>query len=401
MDKNNGSMEEYFCDMHIHVGGTLSGKPVKITASRSMTLTRILEEASERKGMDVIGIIDAHSPEVQEELRGLIQRGEAEEHPMGGVMYKQTMLILGCEVEIKEEGRGEAHFLCYLPDLEKMSMLTGWLAQRCKNVTLSSQRIRTHLRELQNVMAEWGGVIVPAHIFTPHKGLYGSCTDSLAEVADPALIPAVELGLSANTEMADRLQELHDKTFLTNSDAHSLAKIGREYQRMAMKDRSFAEWRLALERKEGRGVRINYGLHPQLGKYHQTACQSCQSLLPADPEGRCPQCGFKRVVRGVSSRIEQLADAPPGIHPPFRPPYVEQVPLEFIPGVGPKLKEKLYQHFGTEMSILHRTSFDELAHVTGERVAELIVQAREGRLAMKAGGAGTYGKIIASPRDKA
>ncbi|USG63604.1 endonuclease Q family protein [Brevibacillus ruminantium] len=400
MELSNQKLSDFFCDLHIHVGGTMTGKPVKITASRSMTLTCILEEASERKGMDMIGIIDAHSPEVQEELQLLMQKGEVTPHTDGGVLYKQTMLILGCEVEIKEENRGEAHFLCYLPDLARMREFTHWLSQRCKNVQLSSQRIRTTLRELQEAVAAWDGVIIPAHIFTPHKGLYGSCTDSLAEVADPAMIHAVELGLSANTEMADRLSELHDKTFLTNSDAHSLAKIGREYQMITMRERSFQEWVMALKREAGRGVKVNYGLHPQLGKYHQTACQSCQSLLPADPEGRCPQCGFKRVVRGVSARIEQLADLPPGDHPAYRPPYVEQVPLEFIPGVGPKLKEKLYQKFGTEMSVLHRTSQNELAAIAGERIAGMIVLAREGKLEVKAGGAGTYGKVL-EPKDKA
>ncbi|MEK4340515.1 endonuclease Q family protein [Brevibacillus sp. FSL L8-0520] len=401
MAKNKQSaLPEFFCDMHIHVGGTWTGKPVKITASRQMTLTRILEEASERKGMDMIGIIDAHSPEVQEELQHLIDQGHAAEHKDGGVLYKQTMLILGCEVEIKETARGEAHFLCYLPDLARMRLFTKWLSQRCKNVQLSSQRIRTTLRELQQVIADWGGVVVPAHIFTPHKGLYGSCTDSLAELIDPSLIYAVELGLSANTEMADRLLELHEKTFLTNSDAHSLAKIGREYQSIALGERSFLEWVKALRREEGRGVSVNYGLHPQLGKYHQTACQSCQSTQPANEQGRCPQCGFKRVVRGVYDRIAQLADAPAGVHPPFRPPYIEQVPLEFIPGVGPKLREKLYERFGTEMSILHRTRQEELASITGDRIAELIVLAREGRLVVKAGGAGTYGKILPLREDK-
>lgn len=358
-----------------------------------MTLTRILEESSERKGMDVIGIIDAHVPEVQAELEALILQGAAVPHPDGGILYKQTMLILGCEVEIKEEGRGEAHFLCYLPDLRRMRQFTAWLNARTRNVNLSSQRAAASLRDLQSVTDSLDGTVVPAHIFTPHKGLYGSCTDSLAEVADAGLIAAVELGLSANTEMADRLRELHDKTFLTNSDAHSLGKIGREYQVIAMRERCFAEWRKALLRQEGRGVVVNYGLHPRLGKYHQTACQNCQSLQPADETGRCPQCGFKRVVRGVSNRIQQLADLPAGVHPAHRPPYVEQVPLEFIPGLGPKGREKLYQAFGTEMNILHRTGESDLAQVVGEKTARTIILAREGALSIEAGRAGVYGRI--------
>ncbi|MFD2371855.1 endonuclease Q family protein [Brevibacillus sp. GCM10020057] len=387
-------LHEYFCDMHIHIGGTRTGKPVKITASRQMTLTRILEEASERKGMDVVGIIDAHSPEVQEELIDLLESGAAIEHADGGILYKETMLILGCEVEIKEGERGEAHFLAYMPTLREMRSFTEWLSARCKNVTLSSQRIHASFKELQSCVEELGGLLIPAHIFTPHKGLYGSCADSLADVLDPAKIIAVELGLSANTEMADQLSELRDKTFLTNSDAHSLGKIGREYQVMRMKERSYKEWEKALRRQEGRRVTVNYGLQPQLGKYHLTACQNCQSLLPADASGRCPECGHKRVVRGVAARIEQLADLPKGQHPVHRPPYVEQVPLEFIPGVGPRLLQKLYASFGTQMNVLHRVGYEELAAVAGEKIASLIEKARTGALAVEAGGAGTYGRIV-------
>jgi len=383
----------FFADMHIHIGGTRSGKPVKITASRQMTLSLILEEASERKGIEMIGIIDAHSPEVQEELQELMDRKWATAHPDGGIRYKRTTLILGCEVEIKETERGEAHFLCYLPSLSEMRQFTRWLAERCKNVHLSSQRIAASLRELQACVAELGGVIIPAHIFTPHKGLYGSCTDRIADVADPSLIWAVELGLSANTRMADRISELHSRTFLTNSDAHSLAKIGREYQAIRMAEPSFKEWELALRREAGREVAVNYGLHPRLGKYHQTTCQSCQSPLPQEGDGRCPHCGYKAVVRGVSERVNQLADLPEGIHPEHRPPYVEQIPLEFIPGLGPKTREKLYQVFGTEMNVLHRTTQEELSRVIGEKLASAILLARSGELEITAGGAGTYGKV--------
>ncbi|MGM0711801.1 endonuclease Q family protein [Brevibacillus parabrevis] len=389
-------MHNYFCDMHIHIGGTWTGKPVKITASRQMTLTKILEEASEKKGMDVIGIIDSHSPEVQDELLSLLEAGVAMEHEHGGILYKGTMLILGCELEIKEPGRGEAHFLVYLPTLCAMQEWTRWLSQRCKNVQLSSQRVSARLRELQEWVEHLGGLLIPAHIFTPHKGLYGSCTDHLADVLDPTLVHAVELGLSANTDMADRLSELHTKTFLTNSDAHSLGKIGREYQSIRMAERSFAEWEKAIRRQDGRAVAVNYGLHPQLGKYHQTACQGCQSLLPADAAGRCPECGHKRIVRGVAARIDELADREAGAHPPFRPPYIEQFPLEFIPGIGPKLLEKLYQAFGTQMNVVHRATEDELAKVVGEKIAKLIVAGRDGSLNVQKGGAGTYGKVILS-----
>ncbi|TPG73349.1 TIGR00375 family protein [Brevibacillus laterosporus] len=383
-----------FADLHIHIGGTMSGKAVKITASRKMTLQSILEEASERKGMEIIGVIDAHAPEVQAELQELIDRKIAVAHPDGGIHYKRTMLLLGCELEIKEPDRGEAHFLCYMPDLRRMRLFTEWLAVRCKNVHLSSQRVYTRLRELQNFVYQHDGLMIPAHIFTPHKGLYGSCTDHLSEVADPTFIYAVELGLSANTDMADRLQELHEKTFITNSDAHSLVKIGREYQVILQKEPSYQEWVMAMRREKQRRVECNYGLSPQLGKYHQTACQGCGSMERENDVGRCPACGYKRMVRGVSQRIEQLADIPVGVHPPHRPPYVEQIPLEFLPGVGPKLRQKMYEQIGTEMDVLHRADEETLRRILGEKVTSLILKARRGELLIQAGRAGIYGKVI-------
>lgn len=388
-------MFTYFCDLHIHIGGTKSGKPVKITASRNMTLSRILEEASVRKGMDVIGIIDSHVPEVQEELLELLERGLAQPLEGGGIRYKNTTLLLGSEVEIKEKERGEAHFLCYVRDVEVLGQWTAWLAERCKNIHLSSQRIASSVCELQQVVHSLGGVLIPAHIFTPHKGLYGNCTDRMADVLDPACVLAVELGLSANTEMADRISELHDKTFLTNSDAHSLAKIAREYQAIQMASPTYDEWVLALKRADGRRVLVNYGLLPELGKYHRTVCQLCREPLPAYSAQRCPRCGFKSVVRGVEDRVSALADTPVGQHPPHRPPYVEQIPLEFVPGVGPRTREKLYEAFGTEMNILHRVPETDLADVAGEKVAAMLTRARMGFVSVSAGGAGTYGKIQA------
>lgn len=387
------TLTPYFSDLHIHIGATKSGKPVKITASRNMTLTSILEEASERKGIEMIGIVDAHVPEVIEELEGLLEKGYAAELADGGIRYKNTTLILGSEVEVKEEERGEAHFLCYVPYLARMREFTGWLSKRCKNIALSSQRIATNLRELQRVTEELDGTMIPAHVFTPHKGMYGNCTNHMAEILDPAKVFAVELGLSANTDMADCLSELQNKTFLTNSDAHSLPKIGREYQQIAMAGPSFREWMMALKRENGRQVIVNYGLLPRLGKYHQTTCQSCQQPLEQTLDGKCPHCGLNAVVRGVEERIRELADLPKGQHPAHRPPYVEQIPLEFIPGLGPKMRGKLFAAFGTEMNILHRADFESLSNVVGEKLARTITLAREGKLSVKTGGAGIYGRI--------
>ena len=101
-------------------------------------------------------------------------------------------------------------------------------------------------------------------------------------------------------------------------------------------------------------------------------------------------CGHNKFVKGVADRIAELSEASETV--PERPPYIYQIPLEFIPGLGPKLREKLLNHFGTEMAILHEVSFDHLKEVVPEKIAKLIVAARTGQLKLEAGGGGKYGR---------
>jgi uncharacterized protein (TIGR00375 family) len=254
-------MNRYYADLHIHIGQTASGKPVKITASRTLTLENILIEASEHKGIDIVGVIDCHVPEVLLTLNKLVEIGECIELEDGGIRFHNTTLILGSELEIYDEAcKGPIHVLAFMPTLEKMQEFSTWLHTRLTNITLSSQRIYEKGRTLQQVVKKLGGLFIPAHIFTPHKSLYGSgVTSSLEEVFDYNLIDAVELGLSSDTKMADQIAELHNYTFLTNSDAHSLSKIGREYQKLVLQEPSFLELKKALTKEGGRGIQANYG----------------------------------------------------------------------------------------------------------------------------------------------
>jgi PHP family Zn ribbon phosphoesterase len=70
------------------------------------------------------------------------------------------------------------------------------------------------------------------------------------------------------------------------------------------------------------------------------------------------------------------------------------VPLDFIPGVGPKTIGKLRNVFQTEMNILHEATFEQLQQVVGEKVALLIIKARSGKLSFHAGGGGKFGRIV-------
>ncbi|MCD7033280.1 endonuclease Q family protein [Metabacillus sp. GX 13764] len=385
-------MKEYYADLHVHIGSTETGKAVKITASKTLTLKNILIEASDSKGIDIVGIIDSHVPEVQSELRALIDSKEAAELPEGGVRYRNTTLLLGTELEIYDPFcKGPLHVLAFFPYLENMERFSEWLKGCLKNINLSSQRVYVHGKVLQEQVKKENGLFIPAHIFTPHRSVYGSGVEkSIKEVFEPKLIDAVELGLSSNTEMADGIAELHGYSFVSNSDAHSLPKMAREYQKLQLKSASFEELKKALKNEGGRRILANYGLNPFLGKYYLTTCEGCGIERPK-PDGPCPNCGKTRITKGVSTRIAELSDA--AGKKPERPPYIHQVPLQFIPGIGPKTLTKLKEAFGTEMTILHHTEGSQLSEIIPQKTADLILAARNGTLALKAGGGGIYGKV--------
>ncbi len=383
---------DYYTDLHIHIGRTMSGRAVKITGSKTLTLSRILEMASAKKGLDIIGIIDCHSPEVLAEMTMMIQRGELEELTEGGLRFQETTLIPGSEIEIYDSNcQGPIHVLAYFPTIEVMADFSNWMKGFMKNIHLSSQRIYCDGRVLQQKVRELGGLFIPAHVFTPFKSLFGrGVHNSLTEVFDPQLIDAIELGLSSDTSMVKNIREIQQYTFVTNSDAHSLVKIAREYQKLRLKAANFNELKMALHEQEGRAVVANYGLNPLLGKYHQTVCAKCGEQLN-DEDTICKSCGSSQIVKGVASRIIELSD--PDSAERERPPYIHQVPLDFIPGLGPKMMDRLIRAFGTEMAILHLITTEQLAEIVPLKIAKMIDLARTGQLNIAVGGGGVYGKV--------
>lgn len=360
-----------------------------------MTFYNIAKEASERKGIGMVGIIDAHAPSVQEEIEAYIAKEEMYELPGGGLKYGNTTVMLGCELEVKDPGYGAAHLLAYFPNLPVMKEFTAWLKTAMKNVDLSSQRIYKQAGEVQEKVEELGGLLLAAHAFTPFKSVYGSCSRRIGDILDVSKLAGVELGLSSDSEMADYISELHDKTFVSNSDAHSLGKIGREYNLFAMGEPTFEELKKVLWRQEGRGVLTNYGLNPRLGKYHRTFCKQCESLLDENEmvPDQCIYCGSPKIVRGVMDRILDIADQEESKSPSHRAPYIYQIPLEFFPGLGSKKLKKLLEACGTEMVILHQAPREQLLEAVDEGIADLILAAREGSLQLVTGGGGVYGKV--------
>ena len=395
-------MYEIFADLHVHIGRSENGKPIKITAARSLNFANIAKECADRKGINVVGIIDCASPYVIEDVENFLKTGDAYELKDGGIIYKDKVcILLGSEVETSEKGRngkkGSAHNICFFPYLNDIKGFSKELSTHLKNITLSTQRTDLSGYELIDIVEKYNGILIPAHIFTPHKSYYGNCTDRIKDIFKEKYekVFAVELGLSSDTYLADMISELEDKTFLTNSDAHSLPKIAREYNKIQVEDISFKEIVKALKREDGRKVISNYGLDPKLGKYHRTYCDDCEKTIETkEPVDECPYCKSKNVTFGVFDRIELIKDKKDSISPNHRPPYIYQIPLGFIPGVGGKTITNLLNAFETEMNILHRLSKDDIEAVVGSKIAETIEKARKGECKVQSGGGGNYGKVV-------
>lgn len=394
-------MYEIFADLHVHIGRSENNKPIKITAARSLNFANIAKECADRKGINVVGIIDCASPYVIEDIENFLKTGEAYEIADGGIIYKDKVcIILGSEIEtseINEQGKtGSAHNLCYFPTLNDIKAFSNEMSHHIKNITLSSQRADISAYELIDIVEKYNGILIPAHAFTPHKSFYGNCTDRLEKIFKEKYnrILAIELGLSSDTFLADKISELETKTFLTNSDAHSLPKIAREYNKILVNDISFKEFLKAIKNEDGRKIIANYGLDPKLGKYHRTFCEKCGKNVAGEaPVTVCHDCDSKNITMGVFDRIEIIKDKPDTKSPENRPPYIYQIPLTFIPGIGKKSMDKLLDTFQNEMNILHKLSFDDINSVVGEKVANNIISAREGKIKIVEGGGGVYGKV--------
>lgn len=393
-------MKQFFADFHVHIGRTTEGKAVKITASRKLTFSAVIEECSLRKGIDIVGIVDCASPGVIRDMERMIDSGELMELPQGGFIHRNRVTVIaGAEVECVEEQGGISHHIGYFPHLRQIKEFSRIMRQYIKNIELSSQSCGVPASELLEVIKATGGIHVPAHAFTPHKSVYGRTTRRLTELFSEALyadIWALELGLSADTNIADLIGELASITFLSNSDAHSAAKIGREYNILEMEEATFQEMVLAFRRVSGRKVTANFGLDPRLGRYHRSFCSHCQGVaVSLPPVTRCGSCGKSSgsFVPGVLDRAVQIADWQEPRHPEHRPPYHYQIPLGFVPGLSSQVMGRLLARFGSEMAVLHTAGKKELQETVGWSLASDIMLAREGRLLLSSGGGGRHGKV--------
>ena len=370
-------------DFHIH-------SCFSMASSKDMLIKNISPKAK-LKGLGLLGTGDAFHPGWLDIVE------ESTTYSGDGIYSREDMdFVLTTEVE----GKNKIHHLIIIPDIDIARELSEKLPSKNKAI---DGRPKTNLNgiELFELVKQYGCLIGPAHAFTPWTGMYksfDSIYDCYGKKAD-----FVELGLSADTFMADCVGELKDFTFLTNSDAHSPwpHRLGREFNQIELKDISFSSIEHAIKHSN---IKANYGLFPNLGKYHMTACTKCFKLV--DPQDaklqrmKC-ECGG-RIKKGVDYRISEIADFKKPQSPNFRPPYVHLMPLaELIStvcdkGVTTKTVQgkwqKLIDHFGDEINVLIDAPIEEIEKIDSD-VSQIINSFRNKSINVIPGGGGKYGEI--------
>jgi len=405
---------KFYADMHVH-------SRYSRATSRNCDLLE-LARAAARKGLRVIGTGDFTHPEwfadIREQLQpaepGLFRLTEAmlrhlppeEQEPAGAVRF-----ILQVEISTiyKKDGRTrKVHHVVYAPSLEAADRFRREL-DRIGNIASDGRPIlgldSRHLLELV-LESDEASYLVPAHIWTPwfsvlgDKSGFNSIEECYGDLADH--IFAVETGLSSDPPMNWRVSSLDRFRLVSNSDAHSPAKLGREACVFACQVDYFA-MRRALQTGQGYAGTIEF--FPEEGKYHFDGHRKCNICLSPQEtrqyEGRCPVCG-KPLTVGVMHRVEALADRPPGSRPESAAPFRSFIPLDEIiaevEGVGSQsrrvadLREAILHRVGAELFVLAEAPLDEIARLS-PMVAEGIRRMRAGEVIRYPGYDGQYGLI--------
>lgn len=390
--------------------------------SQAMNLPNLALWAA-KKGIKVIGTGDFTHPEWFKEILEFLEEAEPGLFKLKD-KYKpqepthdpgQMRFLLSGEVSLIYNKGGRVrrvHHLIFSPSREVAGHFNQALS-RVGNIHSDGRPIlgldsKLFLKMLLDASPEC--VLIPAHIWTPHFGIFGSASgyDSLEECFDElaAEVFAVETGLSSNPPMNWRIPFLDDRTIMSSSDAHSLRKIGRE---ATIFDTSFS-YRHIMEalRRRNESLVGTIEFYPEEGKYHYDGHRSCNvSWSPEETRahrGSCSVCG-RPVTVGVVARVEALAakDRPSGFKPPVAKPYYSLIPLEELiaealdVGVGSRMVEKLYEEalrkLGSELTILLETPSTELGAALPPLVAEAIRRVRDGEVEVTPGYDGEYGKI--------
>ena len=374
-----------------------------------------------KKGISLIGTGDFTHPVWREELKErLVSEGnglyrlrdayvkeESRKFPGEG-----TRFVVSGEISsiYKKNGKTrKVHNVILLPGLEAADAMAQRL-EKIGNIHSDGRPILgldSHdlLEMMLDVCPE--GILIPAHIWTPHFSVLGAKSgfDSVEECFEELApyIHALETGLSSDPAMNWRISKLDRYHLVSNSDAHSSSKLGREANLLDI-DCSYEGLYRAIQTGEGLEGTVEF--FPEEGKYHFDGHRKCGvSLSPVEAErlgGICPVCG-KKLTMGVDHRVEQLADRAEGFVKKDGKKYESLVPLPEVistcmgySAASKKVQgcfEQMIQTLGTEFDILRNVPSEDIKSCAGERIAEGIENVRTGNVKRIPGYDGEYGKI--------
>jgi len=411
---------KFLADLHIH------SKYSRAT-SRDMVLDTLAPWAK-IKGISLLATGDFTHPEwlflMKEKLEpmgnGFLKLKPAttafDAPPFKGlpVLARPVAFILSSELSFIYSKGGKVrkiHVMVLAPDFETVERINRRLQAVGNLVSDGRPILGLDVRLFCRMVAETAprAVVIPSHIWTPWFSLFGANSgfDSIEECFEemtPSIF-ALETGLSSDPPMNWRLSALDRFALVSNSDAHSPSKIGREANAFDT-EFSFRGLMNALRTNDPARFLYTVEFFPEEGKYHYDGHRKCgvvsaprESLRTSD---LCPKCG-KKLTIGVLHRVEELADRGPGEAPPGRVPYKNLIPLNEVIaeaiGKTPETQSvtdlyfRFIREFGDEHTILTEVPVAELARVAPEKVAEAVDRMRQGQVSIVPGHDGEYGQI--------
>jgi len=392
---------EFTADFHIH------SKYSRAT-SRDMDIKHLAEWAK-LKGITLMGTGDFTHHLWLEELKNHLQ-----DLGNGLFKYQDIYFILTTEISSIYSKRGKTyriHNMIFSPSFKTTDKINETLARYGNLASDGRPILGLDAAEIARIAfdIDENCILVPCHAWTPWFSVFGSMSgfdriQDCFEEQTPKIF-ALETGLSSDPGMNWRLSALDRFSLISNSDAHSPSKIGREANVFNC-ELDYKTIREVLKTKDKKRFLYTVEFFPEEGKYHYDGHRLCGvRLSPKETKqnnGKCPKCS-KSVTVGVMNRVEQLADRQEGFVPDNAIPFKNLIPLDEIiaeakaMGKGSQAVEKEYRtavvKFGTEFEILLRASKEELLKGLPPRVAEGVLRVREGKVDIKAGFDGEYGTI--------
>ncbi len=409
---------KFLADLHIH-------SKFSIATAKNLDLAH-LHQAAQLKGLTLVGTGDCTHPGWLAEIRSHLVPAEpglfklnadaatAVDATVPTACRRPVRFMLQGEISCiyKKEGRTRKnHNLVYLPDLESAQTFSRNL-EKIGNIGSDGRPILgLDARNLLEILLETTSeaFLIPAHIWTPWFSMLGSKSgfDSLEACFDDlsSHIFAVETGLSSDPAMNWRVPALDGLTLVSNSDAHSPLKLGREANCLDAQ-LSFAAVKEALQRGAPPGFRGTVEFYPEEGKYHLDGHRKCgvrwEPRRTLEAGGICPVCE-KPLTLGVLHRVEALADRGPKYRPEGHPPYERIIPLKDILSeifrVGPQSKkvqgyiQQALERLGSEMDILLRFSPEQIDGAGIDLLGEAVDRMRQGRVSIAPGYDGEFGVV--------